>query len=151
MNAKNVAFRAARATDWPALSDLLAQHHLPPAGAEEHLPDFIVAEIDGTLAACAGLEICGDAALLRSSAVAARYRGQSLGTELTRRIIEHARLRGVRRVALLTTTAEDFFARAGFVRVERDALPDALHASEEFRGACPASAAAMVLMLTPAE
>ncbi len=44
---------------------------------------------------------------------------------------------------LLTTTAEDWFPRFGFVRIARDAVPAALHASAELRGACPASAAVM--------
>ncbi|HET7600112.1 MAG TPA: hypothetical protein VFK09_07450, partial [Gemmatimonadales bacterium] len=44
---------------------------------------------------------------------------------------------------LLTTTADRWFRRLGFVPVERSALPAALAGSEELKGACPASAVAM--------
>jgi amino-acid N-acetyltransferase len=48
---------------------------------------------------------------------------------------------------LLTTTAVDFFARLGFARITREKLPASLNASEELRGACPASAVAMAIKL----
>jgi len=51
--------------------------------------------------------------------------------------------RGVRDAYLLTTTADRWFRRLGFVPVERSALPAALAGSEELKGACPASAVAM--------
>jgi N-acetylglutamate synthase-like GNAT family acetyltransferase len=48
---------------------------------------------------------------------------------------------------LLTETAEDWFARRGFVLRERREAPVALLGSEEFRGACPASAACLAIEL----
>lgn len=48
-----------------------------------------------------------------------------------------------RLVFLLTTTAEHYFPRFGFACVSRDSVADAVKASPEFKGACPASAIAM--------
>ena len=48
---------------------------------------------------------------------------------------------------LLTTTAEGFFPRLGWEPVARAELPAELAGSQELRGACPASAAAMRLRL----
>ena len=52
---------------------------------------------------------------------------------------------GAHDLVLLTSTADAWFPRFGFERISRDAAPASLHASEEFRGACPASAVVMRL------
>lgn len=143
MNACAATLRPALAADWPAISALLVGHQLPLAGAQENLGHFFVAEVDGSLVGCVGLEVKDDIALLRSCAVDARLRGQSLGTQLTQHAIECARRRGIHRLVLLTTTAEDFFVRIGFARVGRENLPTSILDTDEFRGACPASATVM--------
>jgi amino-acid N-acetyltransferase len=138
-------YRGASADDWPAVERLLSSAGLPLAGAREHLDHFVVAEQDGAIVGCAGAEIYGDAALFRSLAVGAALRGQGIGRALTARTIAALEARGVREVALLTLDAQEFFAAQGFEIVTRDRLAPALQASEEFKGACPASATAMVL------
>lgn len=139
----SITCRPATPADWPAIAALLTQAELPLAGADEHLADFTLAiSDDGALAGLAGMEIYGDVALLRSVAVAER--GQGLGQALVREVIAAAQARGIRQIALLTTTAAGFFPRFGFRPVERSDMPEALHASREFQGACPASAVAML-------
>ena len=64
-----------------------------------------------------------------------------------RAALERARELGLRELYLLTTTAAAYFPRFGFERIGREALPSSLQASEELRGACPASAAAMRIIL----
>ena len=93
----------------------------------------------------AGLEVHGREALLRS--VVALHRGQGTGRELVARIGDEARRLGVERLWLLTTTAAAFFARLGFEERPRDAAPDAIRATREFRDICPASATCMVSAL----
>lgn len=44
---------------------------------------------------------------------------------------------------LLTTTAERYFPKFGFERIERHDVPASVQASTEFRSACPASAVVM--------
>jgi amino-acid N-acetyltransferase len=124
---------------------LLEACGLPPAGIDDHfLHAFLIARgDDGALLGAAGVEIHGDAALLRSVAVAEAARGQGLGERLSRAAMELAAEHGVRETYLLTTGAEGYFPRLGFVRVAREELPAALGASEQLRGACPATAIAM--------
>jgi amino-acid N-acetyltransferase len=57
---------------------------------------------------------------------------------------ERAAELGLRRIYLLTETAAPFFARLGFTPVDRDAVDEAVQASEEFSRLCPATAAVMV-------
>jgi amino-acid N-acetyltransferase len=44
---------------------------------------------------------------------------------------------------LLTTTAERYFPRFGFERVDRKDVPESVRASVEFTSACPSSAIVM--------
>jgi amino-acid N-acetyltransferase len=96
-----------------------------------------------------GLELLGDAALLRSLAVVAEARGAGYGRALVAAAERHAAGLGVRSVYLLTTTAADFFARMGYRRVERESAPAAVQGTREFAALCPASATCMVKQLGP--
>jgi len=96
-----------------------------------------------------GLEVFGGEALLRSLVVEPSERGTGGGRLLVAAAEEHAHSQGVRSVYLLTTTAERFFGRLGFRRVDRDSAPATIRATREFAGLCPASAAFMVKRLDP--
>jgi amino-acid N-acetyltransferase len=134
---------AARAEDLEHVLQLLAGEHLPVAGVREHVGTMLVARQRGQVVACAALEVYPDGALLRSVAVSPTMRGSGLGRKLTNRAIELARERGVARVYLLTTTAEQYFPRFGFERITRADVPAMVQTSVEFQSACPASAAVM--------
>jgi amino-acid N-acetyltransferase len=148
--------RAATAADLPAVERLLADADLPTAGIAPlfatRAADFVVADDprrDGELAAVAGLEVCCDDALLRSVAVRPEWREVGLGLQLVRRVVSDAEGRGLRALYLLTMTAEHYFPRFGFTRVDRSAVPADIRATEEFRSACPASATVMARPLSP--
>jgi L-amino acid N-acyltransferase YncA len=145
---ETLTFRQAAATDWDLVSALLTEAELPLAGVREHMDGFLLAFRGGVLAATAALERYGETALLRSVAAARAERGTGVGQEIVRQVLDQAYAQDIKRVVLLTTTAERFFPRFGFVRVERDQVPDAVRASVEFRGACPASSAVMLLDLS---
>jgi amino-acid N-acetyltransferase len=145
-----IQFRAAGAADQLAILALLRGAELPvedirAAGGRQ---DFIVAMAGDRLAGCVAIEVSGDACLLRSFAVDPERRGGGLGSALYERILARASLRGVAQVYALTTTAERFFAKRGFERIDRAAAPAAVAASEEFRGLCPASAVCLRLRLS---
>lgn len=115
-------------------------------GVRENLENFFVArDSDGSLVGVAGVEFYGDSALLRSVAVSNEHRGEGIGHLLVEKCIEESRKRHVRRLYLLTETAEKFMHRFGFRRVERDTVDSRLQASEEFKGACKDTAATMLL------
>ena len=140
---RHARVRAARGEDHAAVVRLLDAARLPVAGLTPTLADFFVAELDGLIVGVIGLERYGDDALLRSAVVDPSARGSGIGVALVERVLEHARERGVHTIYLLTTTAEEYFPRFGFLRIGRDTVSEAVKASVEFREACPASAAAM--------
>ncbi len=122
---------------------LLTKSGLPVDGVLDHLATAFVARVDGNIVGCAALEIYADGALLRSVAVDPSVGGQGIGTQLTRSALELAAARDIHAVFLLTTTAEAFFPKFGFVRIPRDQVAPSVLESVEFRSACPASAIVM--------
>lgn len=133
--------------DLPGILALLAASQLPRARIEDHVASTLVARQASGVVGTAALELYGDAALLRSVAVAAELRGQGLGAALTVAALELARRRGVHTVYLLTETADRFFPRFGFHAISRTEVDVAVRASTEFTTACPKSAMVMVKQL----
>ncbi len=139
-----VLIRCADRSDLNGIEKLLTESDLPTAGVAGSLDHFIVATDRDALIGAVGLEVFGDTALLRSAVVDRGVRSTGLGTSLVLRVIALASEIGVRDLYLLTTTAENYFPRFGFVRTTRDAVPEGIKNSAEFQGACPASAIVMV-------
>jgi amino-acid N-acetyltransferase len=132
-----------------AVLALLAACGLPDDGLEDHWESAWVAVDPGAgagsvILGSVALEIRGSAALLRSLAIREDQRSRGLGSALFEFAMARAKDASVDTLALLTTTAEPFFTRRGFEAVSRESAPEALRASAEFRGACPASARLMV-------
>jgi L-amino acid N-acyltransferase YncA/predicted N-acetyltransferase YhbS len=134
-----------------AVRRLLAAAHLPTAGLDDAWRTW-VADADpvgGTVVGAAALERHAGTFLLRSVVVDAEWRGARLGTRLVTSALVGADLEvgGRARVCLLTElteTADRWFDRVGFSAIERSDLPPEVSASEELKGACPASARAFL-------
>ena len=142
-----ISYRKATVTDWNQITNLLQNANLLLDGAQEHLEHFVVVIKDEALIGCAGLEIYGEYALLRSVAVAEGARGQGLGIKLIEEILKRAKEDHLRTIILLTETAQDFFPKFGFKQIKRDDAPASVKESIEFKEACLASAVAMQLDL----
>ncbi len=93
----------------------------------ENLRDFAVMEIDGSespkvIGCCALTIIWADLAEVRSLAVDDAYRGRGVGRRLVEWTVDEARRLGIRRIMSLTYE-QSFFAKSGFVVVDKDTLP----------------------------
>lgn len=97
----------------------------------------------GALLGVIGLQVCGDVGLVRSLAVDPAHRARGVAGALCDRVVARARERSLRELWLLTTTAEGYFARLGFVSVTRDTAPAEVRATAQFVSLCPASARVM--------
>ena len=135
--------RDAQSSDHAEIERLLIESHLPSEGIAALLDGFLVAETNEELVGVVGLEACGDYALLRSTAVSPDWRGKGVGKRLVERAVARAEAQGIRALYLLTTTAEHYFPSFGFQVTTRDTVPAEVQATDEFRGACPASATVM--------
>ena len=112
-----------------------------------HLEHFFFTGSDGSPTGLVGLEIYGSDALLRSLVVDANARAVGLGSALVAHAEDYASACRVRAIYLLTTTAESFFARRGYRRVDRGLAPPSIQSTREFAGLCPASSAFMIKQL----
>ncbi|MES2956681.1 MAG: arsenic resistance N-acetyltransferase ArsN2 [Pseudomonadota bacterium] len=148
MHNLNISLRTASQNDWPAVAALLQANKLPLDGAREHLSGYLLAESNGEVVGSAGTEVYDQVALLRSVAIAPGLHRQGVGRALVARLLEEAGKRQIGSIHLLTVTAPEYFAQFGFKRGPIDQAPQALKASTEFQGACPACAAFMTLNLS---
>ena len=144
---ETVSFRQAISSDWNQIANLLKDAKLPLDGARDHLDHFVLAVKDKSLIGCAGLEVYGEYALLRSVAVDAGERGKGLGVKLVRQILDRAKEERIQTIILLTETAQNFFPKFGFGVVKRDDAPAAVKESVEFKGASCEAAVTMRLDL----
>jgi amino-acid N-acetyltransferase len=135
-----ISYERAAPADLPAARNLLSDCALPVVDVHQHWEHFVTAKDGADLVGVAGLEFLGRTALLRSFAVAPRYRSHGVGTALYRRVLAHAHLRGVTTLYLLTLSAQDYFSKLGFQAVVRNAVPDEVQATAEFRNLCPSTA-----------
>jgi len=136
--------RPLRAT---AVAFLQAQD-LPVADiTDEHLEHFFFVGSDGAPTGLVGLEIYGPVALLRSLVVGANARRKGLGSALVEHAEQYAGSKRVRSIYLLTTTAEAFFKRLGYDRIDRSQAPSCIERTREFASLCPANSAFMAKSL----
>jgi amino-acid N-acetyltransferase len=143
----SIRIRAARDSDLHIINVLLESSSLPTAGIENHLPTFFVAELGRSVIGAMGLERYDGTSLLRSAIVSPEHRGLGVGSALYDAVLKKARALGVPRLVLFTTTAESYFRVRGFRRVDVSTIAGPVTSSLEFSGACPSTAACMVLDL----
>ena len=127
---------------------LLQAQGLPVSDiTDEHLEHFFFIGSAGSPTGLVGLEIYGADALLRSLVVGDNARSKGLGSELVEHAEQYAASKSVRSIYLLTTTAEAFFKRLGYERIDRSQAPPSIERTREFASLCPASSAFMVKSL----
>jgi len=144
MNEANLSMptlRQALAEDWDAVRELLLASALPVDDlGPERLKGFLIAEEDDAIVGLIGLEVLGTKGLLRSLVVEKTARRSGLGGKLIGALESAAEAAGITELWLLTIDAEQFFQRHNFEIVNREAAPDEIRCSEEFRALCPDSA-----------
>jgi amino-acid N-acetyltransferase len=111
------------------------------------LEHFFFSATEGSLTALVGLEVYGSNALLRSLIVSAKERQHGVGSALVSHAESYAAANHVQAIYLLTTTAEGFFRRFGYERIDRSDAPPLIQSTREFTRLCPATATLMIKRL----
>jgi protein-tyrosine-phosphatase/N-acetylglutamate synthase-like GNAT family acetyltransferase len=142
---RGTAIAPATTDDRAAVEALLVGAQLPLDGLDAVFPDgFAIARLDGEIVGTAGIERYGWNALLRSVVVLPAHRGKRIADALVADRVSWARTHGAQAVSLLTTAADRYFERLGFVRIDRSRLPEQLRHSTQL--AIPACSTAVAMM-----
>ncbi len=135
-----VLIRQAEAGNIPEIKALLQGARLPINELESHVEHLFVLESGGYVLGAAGFEAYPPYALLRSLVIAPQIQGQGHGRRLLKFILHEVKTQDFLEAYALTTTIPNWLSRLGFEEISRQGIPEALHASVELLGACPASA-----------
>lgn len=121
---------------------------VPGSYDDDYYGDFLVLHNENGFVGCVGLEVYGDAAILRSLAVEGDARGVGYGWLLADTAVQVARYRGVKRIYVTTADASDFFAaKLGFRIVDISTVSPSVASSASFRAQRDRGATAMRLDL----
>lgn len=143
-----VTISEGRAADLDEVAELLASAGLLGERAPGCLDGFLIVREGGRLVATAGLEDHEAFGILRSVASAPDCRGRGIAAALVRTIIDRSSAKGHQNLYLLTKTAESYFERFGFRRIERAEIGATVLAAGQFAEKACEKATAMVLVHT---
>lgn len=129
--------------DLSAVTAFLQANNLPVLDLAEENVEIYTKYIQEELVATIGLEKYGDKALLRSLAVKEEFRNLNLAHTMITGLFDLCYSEGITDVYLLTTTADKYFRRKGFVPIEREQVPATIRQTREFTSICPSSAVVM--------
>lgn len=119
---------------------LLQGENLPVTDLPASLDNFFVTMENDKVIGAIGLELYTDCGLLRSMIVSRDHRNKNIASGLIRKLEEFARTSGINTMYLLTETADKYFERQGYQKINRDDVPEELKVSSEFSHLCPATA-----------
>jgi len=129
--------------DVSLVEDVLGRNHLPYEDISSKIYSLFIWRANQNIIGIGGLEMYDQVGLLRSLVVEERFRAKGFGKKLCTELVGFAKLKGVSDIYLLTTTAEGFFRKNGFERVERNIVPEVIKQTTEFTNLCPSSAVCM--------
>ena len=139
----NLIIQSATENDIDTIKKLLDDNNLPTTDIHQDNIQLFTGLIDNKIVGVIGLEKYKNVGLLRSLAVNDLYKNQRVGTRLTRQIFDLCASDNIDKLYLLTTTAEKYFDKFGFVKIDRIEAPDAIKQTREFKDICPISAVVM--------
>jgi N-acetylglutamate synthase-like GNAT family acetyltransferase len=144
----NISYHQATEADAETIRSILESQKLPTESVGTGVTEFYLALHNGAIVGIAGYEYYGEDVLLRSVAIPSNLQKSGIGSQLVDWMISFAKQKGLKRIVLLTETASKFFAKKGFMMMDRSAITNAaMKKSSQFGGCCCSSAVCMMLKL----
>lgn len=131
-------------TVYNKIEKLLKSNNLPYEDIISSKVEFITSESNGNLVGCIGIEKYGEDGLLRSLVVDDKFKNKGTGTKLLNELISQSKSGGIKKLHLLTSTADKFFADNGFQYSKRSSAPMVILKTREFTEICPSSSIYMI-------
>jgi len=133
--------------DFATIIQLLTENNLPSGDIEPGKQTFYIARNQNQILGCVGIEIYEQHGLLRSIAISENFKNTGIGKNLYHHIIKFCLKINLQNLYLLTTTADSYFDKFGWSKINRDVMPLAIQKSKEFSSLCPSTAICMTLSL----
>lgn len=127
----------------PMIIALLKTEKLPVEDLPASMEHFFVAQTGDIVIGAIGLEQYGNNALLRSMVVSREHRNKNIAFNLVRQLESYGSSLGIHSIYLLTETAATYFEKKGYIKINREEVPEEVKASSEFSHVCPVSAIVM--------
>jgi amino-acid N-acetyltransferase len=121
-----------------AAIDLLKKNNLPTEDIHPGTQLFVIEESDSVIGTVA-VEYDFNVALLRSLSVSDAKRNSGIGELLVGFIENYVQKQGVHSIYVLTTTAEKFFSKKGYEKIDRNNIPDFIKNTKEYSHLCSSS------------
>lgn len=149
MNFKNCHLKNAKTDNLKDIQYLLEECGLPSHDISvKDIPHYFILKKEHVVIGTIGIELFHPYGLLRSLAIKEAYRKKGLGERLVSKLESYAVELNIRKLYLLTTTAESFFSKLNYKKTSREHAPKSIQNSEEFSNICPDSAVVMSKKLT---
>jgi amino-acid N-acetyltransferase len=139
----NLKIRPAINVDIREIEGLLSSYLLPTIDIYESTVKLFVATYNNQLIGSIGIEKYNEIGLLRSLAVNSKYKNQKVGEGLIQYLLDYCINEKITELYLLTTTAEKYFDKFGFHKIDRNKVPEEIMQTQEFKDICPISAVVM--------
>lgn len=114
---------------------LLVECNVPTQGLEDQFQNFIIMRLNDQLIGMIGLEQYQQVGLLRSLAIRSNYQKKGLGAILVNALMEKVMDFQIKKLYLLTQTAEAFFTKQGFETIDHTNAPSVIQSTKEFTNA----------------
>jgi len=139
----NLIIQPAKKSDLKEITKLLLDNQLPTTDITENTVQLFVGLINNEIIGVIGLEKYKPFGLLRSLAVSDEYKNHKIGEKLIKYLFDFCFSDKIEELYLLTTTAEKYFSKFGFQKIEREKVPEVIKQTKEFKDICPVSAVVM--------
>jgi amino-acid N-acetyltransferase len=143
----NLKIQPAISADLKEIENLLSANQLPTIDIYESAVKLFIATYNNQLIGSIGIEKYSTIGLLRSLAVNSKFRNQQVGEGLIRYLHDFCINEKITNLYLLTTTADSYFDKFGFHKIDRSKVPEVIMQTREFKDICPLSAIVMQKVL----
>ncbi|MEM7485999.1 MAG: arsenic resistance N-acetyltransferase ArsN2 [Bacteroidota bacterium] len=134
--------------DFEKVKNLLKENGLPYEDLRSSKVAFLTSKSGSEIIGCIGIEKYGEDGLLRSFAVTEDSKNKGVGGKLLNKLMDESKKEGIKKMHLLTTTADQYFLKKGFSIAKRMEAPKAIASSREFSEICPSSSVYMIKKLS---
>ncbi len=138
-----ITIRQAIESDMVDIISILKKNNLPTIDIPNSAIQLFIGRYNNETIGVIGIEIYESAGLLRSLAVHDSFKKLKVGTKLIEKLFDHITESNIVDIYLLTETAEDYFTKFNFDKVDRSNVPEIIMETREFKEICPDTAVLM--------